>query len=67
MYKKLCGMTGTAVTEASEFMEIYGMDVVEIDSNRPIVRGDHNDVIYKTTREKYKAESNKKEFLHLKE
>jgi len=55
MYKKLCGMTGTAVTEAAEFMEIYGMDVVEIDSNQPVARKDHNDVIYKTNREKYKA------------
>ena len=55
MYRKLCGMTGTAVTEAAEFMEIYGMDVVEIDSNRPIVRKDHDDVIYKTNKEKYIA------------
>ena len=46
MYKKLAGMTGTAVTEAGEFWEIYELDVVEIRTNRPIARKDHNDLIY---------------------
>ena len=48
MYEKLAGMTGTAITEANEFMQIYGLDVVEIDTNRPIQRQDHDDMIYKT-------------------
>ena len=55
MYKKLAGMTGTAVTEAGEFWEIYKLDVVEIPTNRPISRDDRNDLIYKTKREKYNA------------
>ena len=55
MYEKLAGMTGTAVTEAGEFMQIYNLDVVEIDTNKPIVRKDHEDMIYKTKREKYNA------------
>ena len=55
MYEKLAGMTGTAITEANEFMQIYGLDVVEIDTNRPIERSDHDDMIYKTKREKYAA------------
>ncbi|UJH66860.1 preprotein translocase subunit SecA [Allomuricauda sp. SCSIO 65647] len=55
MYKKLAGMTGTAVTEAGEFWEIYELDVVEIPTNRPIARDDRNDLIYKTKREKYNA------------
>lgn len=55
MYKKLAGMTGTAVTEAGEFWEIYKLDVVEIPTNRPIAREDRNDLIYKTKREKYNA------------
>ena len=55
MYEKLAGMTGTAITEANEFMQIYGLDVVEIDTNRPISRKDHDDMIYKTKREKYNA------------
>ena len=55
MYEKLAGMTGTAITEAGEFMQIYGLDVVEIDTNKPIVRQDHEDMIYKTKREKYNA------------
>lgn len=55
MYKKLAGMTGTAVTEAGEFWEIYKLDVVEIPTNRPIARNDKNDLIYKTKREKYNA------------
>ncbi len=55
MYGKLSGMTGTAVTEAGEFWEIYKLDVVEIPTNRPIARDDRNDLIYKTKREKYNA------------
>ena len=55
MYQKLSGMTGTAVTEAGEFWEIYKLDVIEIPTNRPIVRNDDNDFIYKTKREKYNA------------
>ena len=52
LYNKLSGMTGTAMTEENEFREIYGLDVVEIPTNRPMVRGDHNDVVYKTERAK---------------
>jgi len=55
MYEKLSGMTGTAVTEAGEFWEIYKLDVIEIPTNRPIAREDDNDLIYKTKREKYNA------------
>jgi len=55
MYSKLSGMTGTAITEAGEFWEIYKLDVMEIPTNRPIARKDHNDLIYKTKREKYNA------------
>lgn len=55
MYKKLSGMTGTAVTEAGEFWEIYELDVMEIPTNRPIARQDRQDLIYKTKREKYNA------------
>jgi len=55
MYQKLSGMTGTAVTEAGEFWEIYELDVIEIPTNRPIVREDDDDLIYKTKREKYNA------------
>ncbi len=55
MYHKLSGMTGTAITEAGEFWDIYKLDVVEIPTNRPIARNDMNDRVYKTQREKYKA------------
>ena len=55
MYHKLAGMTGTAETEASEFWTIYKLDVVVIPTNRPILRDDRNDVVYKTKREKYSA------------
>ena len=55
MYTKLSGMTGTAITEAGEFWDIYKLDVVEIPTNKPITRKDHNDLIYKTKREKYNA------------
>jgi preprotein translocase subunit SecA len=55
MYHKLCGMTGTAVTEAGEFWEIYKLDVVEIPTNTNIVRDDRQDLVYRTIREKYNA------------
>ena len=55
MYHKLAGMTGTAETEASEFWSIYKLDVVVIPTNKPVIRDDRNDLIYKTKREKYNA------------
>lgn len=55
MYHKLCGMTGTAVTEAGEFWEIYKLDVVEIPTNTPASREDRQDLVYRTVREKYNA------------
>ncbi len=55
MYHKLCGMTGTAETEAGEFWDIYKLDVVVIPTNKPIQRKDEHDKVYKTTREKYNA------------
>lgn len=54
-YDKKSGMTGTALTEEQEFRDIYGMDVVEIPTNRPIARIDHEDAVYKTKKEKYHA------------
>lgn len=55
MYRKLSGMTGTAITEAGELWEIYKLDVVEIPTNKPIQRDDKQDLVYKTAREKYNA------------
>lgn len=55
MYQKLAGMTGTAATEAEEFSRIYDLDVVVIPTNKPIVRKDHSDVVYKTAKAKYDA------------
>ena len=55
MYRKLSGMTGTAITEAGEFWEIYKLDVVEIPTNMPLIRNDREDLIFKTKREKYNA------------
>ncbi|MBE6692399.1 MAG: preprotein translocase subunit SecA [Ruminococcaceae bacterium] len=55
MYKKLSGMTGTAMTEENEFREIYNLDVVEIPTNKPMIRLDHNDVVYKSIMGKYEA------------
>jgi preprotein translocase subunit SecA len=55
LYEKLSGMTGTALTEAEEFMDIYGLDVVEIPTNLPISRKDEDDEVYRTAREKYEA------------
>ncbi len=55
LFAKKCGMTGTALTEENEFREIYGMDVIEIPTNRPVVRKDLQDAVYKTKEEKLKA------------
>ena len=55
MYHKLCGMTGTAETEAKEFWDIYKLDVVVIPTNRPLTRKDQNDLVFKTAREKFTA------------
>ncbi|MGB0087352.1 MAG: preprotein translocase subunit SecA [Rhodomicrobiaceae bacterium] len=55
LYDKLAGMTGTALTEAGEFQDIYGLDVIEVPTNRPMVRGDHHDEVYRTAREKNDA------------
>ena len=55
MYHKLAGMTGTAVTEAGELWDIYKLDVVVIPTNRTVIRADHEDIVYKTKREKYSA------------
>ncbi len=55
LYKKLAGMTGTAETEAAELKEIYGLDVVVIPTNRPVIRKDHPDLIYKTKKAKFNA------------
>lgn len=63
MYHKLAGMTGTAETEAGELWEIYKLDVVVIPTNRPIIRNDRQDLVYKTVREKYNAVSDEIERL----
>src|SRR5437763_13848738 len=55
MYPKLAGMTGTAMTEAEEFGDIYKLDVIEIPTNEPCIRADSDDEVYRTTREKYDA------------
>ena len=54
-YEKLAGMTGTAITESQEFQEIYNLEVIEIPTNKPMIRIDHNDVVYLTQKEKYEA------------
>ncbi|MCS7257933.1 MAG: preprotein translocase subunit SecA [candidate division WOR-3 bacterium] len=64
MYEKLAGMTGTALTNAQEFYEVYKLDVIEIPTNQPIRRIDYPDVIYKTRREKYNAVINEIERWH---
>ena len=66
LYDKLSGMTGTAETEAEEFMEIYGLGVVEIPTNRPIARVDEHDAIYRTAEEKYKAVAEEIVLSHVK-
>ncbi len=55
LYKKLAGMTGTAMTEEDEFREIYNLDVIEIPTNKPVIRKDHSDVVYKTEKGKFNA------------
>jgi len=64
MYKKLAGMTGTADTEAEEFRKIYNLDVVVMPTNMPMIRQDHNDLIYKTEEEKIKAVIEEVKALH---
>ncbi|MBO7492494.1 MAG: preprotein translocase subunit SecA [Bacteroidales bacterium] len=64
MYKKLAGMTGTAETEAGEFWNIYKLDVVVIPTNKPVIRKDYDDLVYKTKREKYNAVVNEIVRLH---
>jgi preprotein translocase subunit SecA len=66
MYDKLAGMTGTAQTEATEFAQIYGLDVISIPTNVPVVRKDLNDLIYKTEMEKFQAVIEKVKELHKK-
>ncbi len=66
MYKKLAGMTGTAATEAQEFRHIYGLDVVEIPTNKPLIRIEYPDVIYRTAREKWDAVAEEIAELHEK-
>ena len=66
MYDKLAGMTGTAATEAAEFMEIYGLEVVEIPTHKPMIRTDYPDLIFKTQREKFEAVVKEIEELHKK-
>ena len=55
LYHKLSGMTGTALTEENEFREIYGLDVIEVPTNRPMIRRDHHDIVYKNQAGKYRA------------
>ncbi|MEO0238371.1 MAG: preprotein translocase subunit SecA [candidate division WOR-3 bacterium] len=64
MYEKLAGMTGTAMTEAQEFWEIYKLDVIQIPTNKPIRRVDYPDIIFKTKKEKYEAIINEIEKWH---
>ena len=66
LYSKLSGMTGTALTEDAEFREIYKLDVVEIPTNKPVIRNDQNDVIYKTERAKFAAVVEKIKACHQK-
>jgi len=66
MYKKLAGMTGTAQTEATEFSQIYGLEVISIPTNKPVIRKDHDDLIYKTEKEKFNAVVKKIKELHKK-
>ena len=66
LFEKKCGMTGTALTEENEFREIYGMDVVEIPTNKPVIRKDLQDAVYKTKAEKLHAIINAVEEAHAK-
>ena len=65
-YKKLSGMTGTAQTSAEEFLKVYGLDVIVIPTNRPIVRIDHNDLIFQTEKGKFQAIAKKVKELNIK-
>lgn len=65
-YTKKAGMTGTALTEEKEFRDIYGMDVIEIPTNMPVIRKDHEDAVYKTRKEKFKAVVDAVEEAHAK-
>lgn len=65
-YEKESGMTGTAMTEKKEFRDIYGMDVIAIPTNRPVIRVDHEDAVYKTMDEKYRAIIHKIKEVHAK-
>jgi preprotein translocase subunit SecA len=64
LYNKLCGMTGTAMTEANEFWKIYKLDVVAVPTNRNMLRINHADVIYRTEKEKFQAIADEIEFVH---
>jgi len=66
LYEKLAGMTGTAQTEATEFLEIYGLEVISIPTNKPVIRKDLNDLVYKTAEEKFEAVVKKVKELHKK-
>ena len=66
LYKKLSGMTGTAMTESQEFRQIYNLDVVEIETNKPMIRQDHPDVVYKTVKVKYNSVIQQIEECHAK-
>jgi len=66
LYKKLAGMTGTAQTEATEFIEIYGLEVISIPTNKPVIRKDKNDLVFKTAEEKFEAVVKKIKELHKK-
>ncbi len=65
-FEKKAGMTGTALTEEQEFRDIYGMDVIEIPTNEPVIREDHQDAVYKTKKEKFKAVCDDVEESHKK-
>ncbi len=65
-YKKLSGMTGTAATSAEEFLKVYGLDVIVIPTNRPVVRVDHNDLIFQNEKGKFKAIAKKVKELNIK-
>jgi len=66
LYEKLAGMTGTAQTEATEFLEIYGLEVISIPTNKPVIRKDLNDLVFKTEEEKFEAVVKKVKELHKK-
>ncbi len=65
-YKKLSGMTGTAATSAEEFLKVYGLDVIIIPTNRPVIRADHNDLIFQNEKGKFKAIAKRVKELNIK-